>query len=298
MLRKIFAAVIVCMFMLSLQLVHAEDYDWSQAPQFGSKAEVAAYIENGRRQGQTTFYFVLTNVKINDDKEKGIKEILALNEEFVNVIAVVPIGNLSAVYGTGNFIYEIVKEYPGNHVANAYLSGNTSGLTADEMQLYNVAVAIANEANKLSSPLERELYIYKELCNRGTYYDEETLFTEDNNPKRLFTAIGALIDGKANCSGFTDAFYMLGRMCGLNVSRIGGTIKINGKTVKHGWNTITFDDGKSYCVDVTNGANTKNLYLFNAPLEVMKTTHRCDWNVIPNFQRTIDERYGGKLNAQ
>ncbi len=300
MLRKIFAAVIVCVFMLSLQIVHAEEeaFDWNSTPHFASKAEVAAYIENGRRQGQTAFYFVITSVTINADKEKGLKEILALNEDFVNTIALVPVGNLSAEFGTGNFFYEIVKEYPGTHVANAYLSGNTQGLTADEMQLYNVAVAIANEANKPSSPLERELYIYKELCNRGTYYDEENMFTDDQTPKRFFTAIGALIDGKANCSGFADAFYMLGRMCGLNVSRIGGMVKENGKSEKHGWNTITFDDGKTYCVDVTNGVNAKNLYLFNAPLKVIKTTHRCDWKLIPNLQQNIDERYGERLQAQ
>ena len=299
MLKKLFAAAIVCLLVMSLQVVQAEEvFDWSSAPHFDSKAEVAAYIENGRRQGQTDFYFVLTSVKISADKEKGMKEILALNEEFVNAIALVPVGNLSAEFGTGNFLYEIAREYPGTRVANAYQSGNTSGLTADEMQLYNVAVSIANEANKLSSPLERELYIYKELSNRGTYYDEENMFTEDNQPKRFFTAFGALIDGKANCSGFADAFYMLGRMCGLNVSRIGGYIKENGKPIRHGWNTITFDDGKTYCVDVTNGVNEKNLYLFNAPLKIMKNTHRSNWDLIPNLQRDIDERYGERLQAQ
>lgn len=299
MLKKFFAAAIVCLLVMSLQVVHAEEQiDWNSVPQFNTKAEVAAYIENGRRQGQMDFYFVLTSVTISTDKEKGIKEILALNEEFINEIALAPVGNLSGEYGTGHFLYEIVMEYPGNHVANAYLSGNTQGLTTDEMQLYNVAVSIANEANRLSSPLERELYLYKELCNRYTYYDEKILFTEDGNPKRLFTAIGALIDGKANCGGFADAFYMLGRMCGLNVGRIGGYIKENGKPVRHGWNTITFDDGKTYCVDVTNGSSMKNLYLFNAPLKIMKNTHRCNWDLIPNLQRDIDERYGERLQAQ
>ena len=297
MLKRLFSAAIVCLLVINLQVIHAEEQiDWNTVPHFNSKAEVAAYIENGRRQGQTDFYFVLTSVKISVDKEKGMKEILTLNEDFVNAIALVPIGNLSAEFGTGNFFYEIVMEHPGTRVANAYQSGNTSGLNADEIQLYNVAVSIADEANKLSSPLDKELYIYKELCNRGTYYDEEVMFTEDNRPKRFFTAFGALIDGKANCSGFADAFYMLGRMCGLNVSRIGGQIKENGKFIKHAWNTITFDDGKSYCVDMTNGVSTKNLHLFNAPFKVMKTTHRCNWDLIPNFQQNTDERYGGNLN--
>ena len=299
MLKKFFAAAIVCLLVMSLQVVHAEEQIyWNTVPQFNTKAEVAAYIENGRRQGQMDFYFVLTSVKISTDKEKGIKEILALNEEFINEIALAPIGNLSGEYGTSHFLYEIVTEYPGNRVANAYLSGNTQGLTAEEMQLYNVAVSIANEANRLSSPLEKERYLYEEISNRGTYYNEKAMFTEDGNPKRFTSAFGALIDGKANCSGFADAFYMLGRMCGLNVGRIGGYIKENGKPVRHGWNTMTFDDGKTYCVDVTNGSSMKNLYLFNAPLKIMKNTHRCNWDLILNFQRDIDERYGEKLQAQ
>lgn len=300
MFKKFFAVIIACFIVLSSQIVAAQDeqinIDWNSAPQLNSKAEVAAFIENGRRQGYNFFYFIFTNVQISDDKERGIKEILALNEEFVNEIAPAPVGNLSGEYGTNHFMYDIVHEYPGTRVANAYLRGTTDGLTADELQLYNVAVSIVNEANKYSAPLDRELYIYKTISTRGTYYEEKNMFYEDDSPKRFFTAIGALIDGKANCSGFSDAFYMLGRMCGLNVNRIGGYIKENGKPIKHGWNTITFDDGKSYCVDMTNGVSTKNLHLFNAPFKVMKTTHRCNWDLIPNFQQNTDERYGGNLN--
>ena len=96
------------------------------------------------------------------------------------------------------------------------------------------------------------------------------------------TAIGALIDGYAQCQGFTDAFYMLGRMCGLNVGRIGGT-KDNGK-ILHAWNWITFSDGKSYCVDVTldDGYNYDKWFL--STYEDMKSNYWCEWSIIPNLQ--------------
>ena len=77
---------------------------------------------------------------------------------------------------------------------------------------------------------------------------------------------------------------MLGRMCGLNVVRINGMAKdVNGKWGAHGWNFITFSDGRSYCVDVTYGFNTnKQLKLWT--FEEMKSNYSCDWEIIPNLQ--------------
>ena len=43
MLKKFFAAAIVCLLVMSLQVVHAEEQiDWNSVPQFNTKAEVAA----------------------------------------------------------------------------------------------------------------------------------------------------------------------------------------------------------------------------------------------------------------
>ena len=85
---------------------------------------------------------------------------------------------------------------------------------------------------------------------------------------------------------------MLGRMCGFNVVRIQGI----GDGKSHVWNTITFDDGKTYCVDVTfddrNFFGKLNSYAyFNAPLEVMEGTHSYPWDLIPSLQRFVDKRY-------
>ena len=83
-------------------------------------------------------------------------------------------------------------------------------------------------------------------------------------------AFAALVTGETNCQGYSDAFYMLGRMAGLNVRRIGG--KFKGEF--HVWNTITFEDGKTYCVDVTQDdikyADKNRYVFFNAPLEVVQ----------------------------
>lgn len=64
----------------------------------------------------------------------------------------------------------------------------------------------------------------------------------------------------------------------------------------HIWNTITFDDGNTFCVDVTwgdHGFGNLNSYIyFNAPIEIMQETHKWDWSLAPaNLQPSVDDCY-------
>lgn len=270
MLKKFLVTVIVGLLVMTSQIAAAE-YDWSQAPRIGTKAELATYIENGRRKGQTTFYFIFPSAKISNQAEFD-----DFNFELAQYIAPAPNVHLELVrYGTGQFICKIIKDFPGSRVSNAYSSRNQQqawmNLTNEEQNLYNIAVGIVNEANKRSSEVEKTRYIHDEICKHVKYQNEN---------ERNKTAIGALIDHKAQCQGYSDAFYMLGRMAGLNVRRIGG--KFDGGW--HFWNTITLSDGRTYCVDVTmdDGHNTHEWFLAN--YEVMKRHHSCEWEVIPNLQ--------------
>ncbi|MBQ7628987.1 MAG: hypothetical protein IJS81_02045 [Selenomonadaceae bacterium] len=272
MIRKFLAAVILVVFMLSAQIAAAEDYDWSKAPRIGSKAELARYVENGRRRGQTEFNFVLTYVNVTNQQELN-----TLAGEFAGSIAPAPKAVLTTSFGSGQFTYKIHKEYPGIHVANAYRDHLNyddrafNELKTEEKQLYNIAVGIVYEANKRQSEVEKARYIHDEICRRVREYQSHT--NED--------ATGALIIGVTNCQGFADAFYMLGRMSGLKVGRIHGTLD----GTSHAWNWITFSDGKTYCVDVTNGFNTKTQYLFLATRErIEKAGWWCEWSIIPNLQ--------------
>ena len=271
MLKRFFVALIVGLLMMSSQIAAAE-VDWNKAPLIGSKAELARYIENGRCAGQTAFYVILTYFNFSSDEENFNKERDKFSEEFSNGFEIAIRANVNGIPGTGRLIYTIKEEYPGTRVANAHLSGNTSNLNSEEQNLYDVAVGIVNEANKLSSEREKAKYIHDEICNRVEIYEE------DKN-----TAIYALIYKKANCMGYADAFYMLGRMCGLNVGRIGGYLN-NG--TPHAWNTITFNDGKTYCVDVRLDDAYNSDYWFLATFERMNENHWCEWEIIPNLQRT------------
>lgn len=267
MFKKFFVVVILSLLLMSSQIVAAEDVNWDSVPHFSNKAELATYIENGRRKGQTEFHFVFLGEKISNKAEFD-----DFNFELAQYIAPAPNVHLELVrYGTGQFICKIRKDYPGTHIANAYLSGNTSDLTSEELELYNLAVSIVNEANKRSSEVEKARYIHDVICDSVNY---------ENENERNKTALGVLIDHKAQCQGYSDAFYMLGVMSRLNVRRIGG--KFDGGV--HVWNTITLSDGRTYCVDVTmdDGHHTDEWFL--ATFEVMKRHHTSEWEVITNLQ--------------
>ena len=271
MFKRCLLALIVVLLMTTAQIAAAE-YDWNQAPRISNKTQLASYLENERRKGNTKIHFVLTYLTINNHDEfndflKKFNEYIIVAQHFhLNLVT----------YGTGRFILNITNEYPGTRVANAYLSKNKEqawkNLTAEEQKLYNIAVGIVYEANKLQSEVEKARYIHNEICKRVLGYKNEN--------ERNKTAISALIDGYAQCQGYSDAFYMLGRMAGLNVRRISGKFG-NGY---HVWNIITLSNGRTYCVDVTmdDGYNTDEWFL--ATFEVMKRHHSCDWKIIPNLQ--------------
>ncbi len=274
MFRKFFAAVILAVFILSSQIAAAANVDWSKVPKFNTKNELADYIEYWRIEGYKKFYFTFPSVKIHNEQER---------KDFQwEICCIAPAPSVlleeDGGIGTGRFIYTIIKDYqtPGYRVSNAYLRRNKEqawmNLTNEEQKLYNIAVGIVDKANKCNSEVEKVRYIHDEICRMVYNYKNEN----DRNK----TAIGALIDHYAQCQGYSDAFYMLGRMAGFKVRYIGGKFD----DAWHTWNAITLKNRKTYCVDVTmdDGYNTHEWFLAN--FEVMKRRHSCDWSIIPNLQ--------------
>ena len=278
MLRRCLLAVIVALLvtMTNSQIAAAEDYDWNKAKRIGTKAEFASYIESERRKGNTKFRVILTNTHAF-----GFYTLSDFNNFYVQMLAPCLKPNLWMSMDESNRTAQLtfeMTEFPGIRVANAYLSRNQQqawmNLSDEEKELYNIAVAIVDDANKLSSEREKARYIHDAICNRV----ESFKFIEHA------TAINALVYKKTDCDGFAESFYMLGLMSGLNVREIYGTSKGgDGQWGNHAWNWITFSDGKSYCIDVTNGFNTKSsLYLWT--FERMKNLYSCEWEIIPNLQ--------------
>ena len=249
--------------------------DWSRAPRFDNFDALVEYLNNCKKNLQTYQPVLCVNgFKPDSNKIPNTR----------------PIWSLSWTdYGNGRILYQITN-YPGERVAYAYTHGDTSFLSAEEKRLYDTAVKIVNDAKNFSSDLlYQELYIHDRITDKATYY------TQNPQPKlaRFQTATGALLDGKANCQGYSDAFYMLATMCGISADKVCGDA--NGS---HVWNSVSFNNG-SYFVDVTwndekckfdNMAYDYYIY-FNAPTNVIGSDHQWYTAHVPkNLQSAPDGR--------
>lgn len=285
MQKIIFTAIFIftLIFQNIASAVDPNSIDWDAAPRFGDRQSFMNYIHYCEDNCQSVVPVVFTN-GLFVNVEECLK--IAKNSQYVH---------LTWWNDSKGKPYKALYElsiYPGARVAYAYQTGNTSILTADERQLYDTAVQIVNVANQLPTALMKEHYIHETITRIVTYY---TTKTNDNMPRHC-NALGALLDGKANCQGYTDSFYMLGRMLGFNVGKMSGRANNEG----HVWNTITFGDGKIYAVDVTwndasfafaDSREYNNYIYFNAPLEIMRTTHSWETFYNPTLYPNVDERY-------
>ena len=114
---------------------------------------------------------------------------------------------------------------------------------------FDIAAARAlASACRSNDPLETVRKIHDALCDRIVYTSDEDMDEDD-------TAVGALLNGQANCDGYSDAFFLVGRLAGLEVryqhgdSREKGTDEKN-RDVSHLWNLVRIG-GAWYLVDVT-----------------------------------------------
>ena len=138
-------------------------------------------------------------------------------------------------------------EYPGDRIVDAYFSGDSSTLTANEVRALNKAVSMVEKAKgEATSDIELEIILHDMLASEVNYYDGTTDVLYPKDPPRHLTAIGALLDGKANCQGYTDGFYVLASIAGFKVGRM----NVYDYSGWHILNTIMLD-GKWYVVDVT-----------------------------------------------
>ena len=174
-----------------------------------------------------------------------------------------------------------ITEYPGDRIVDAYSKNNEASLNAVERATLEKALSMLSVVkSKARNEWETELYIHDMLINHITYYDEEveaeemanaTADTESDteglkSSPRFLTAVGALLDGKANCQGYTDAFYLLASLSGFEVGRM----NVKAGDAPHVVNTILLNRNW-YVVDVTFddlGDDLGSSYrMFNAGLD-------------------------------
>lgn len=170
----------------------------------------------------------------------------------------------------GDGYYRITAyPYPGDRMLAAHRSGDRSRLTAEEASALDLALQVVEQARQAGeNQIQRLLYLHDWLLQHITYFDFD--FSTTHTEYRQLTAVGALLDGSANCQGYTDAFYLLGNLAGFSVDRQ--------STDTHIFNTIQLD-GAWYIMDVTfndqdsmesqqvSSEGYSNYRLFNAGLD-------------------------------
>ena len=147
------------------------------------------------------------------------------------------------------YLYVDATYYPGVKIVYAWQSGDMSVLTQEEKEVMELALSLVEQAQAESeTEFEVQLWLYDWLCEHIRYENPDMDVPEEEYVQlRELTCVGALMDGVANCQGYTDAFYLLGNMAGFDVCRIGGVSE-----EPHCWNGIMLD-GALYIVDVTFG---------------------------------------------
>lgn len=283
-MKKFFLTAILIFIVAISSIASAADFnsvDWSKAPTFTNKADFARYIQKCEANCMSS-----VPVKFKGGLFVDTDEVLMFVKNTQTVDAV------SANYFDGIRVLYQLHLSPGVKVAYAYRTKNTSILNNDERQLYNVAVEIVEKAARKPTPIMKEFYIHDEITARVEWYNT----TSTSKTPRHGNAIGALVDGRATCQGYSDAFYMLGTMLGLKVGKMSGVTR----GTKHIWNTITFDDGKIYAVDCTwddasfstsKEGGYNNYIYFNAAEEILNVTHSWSSATEPQLVQKIDNRY-------
>lgn len=137
--------------------------------------------------------------------------------------------------------------YPGWRIASAWASGDTQALTQEEGLVLQTALELVEQAKaETDSDLALEQWLHDWLCRNVSYENPDMeVPTEAYLQLRQLTCIGAVLDGTANCQGYTDAFYLLGTLAGFEVGKLSGDAG-----GPHTWNVIWLDEAW-YFVDVT-----------------------------------------------
>lgn len=175
------------------------------------------------------------------------------------------------------------RYYPGTAIITAVRKGNLSSLTEREKRTYEIAKRLAAEYAS-NSPLTTARLIHDDLCRR-TNYTRDDITDKD-------TAIGVLLDGRADCDGYSDAFYLIGTLAGLDVRhQLGKSAVPNGSNPaeQHMWNLIRINRTWRL-IDVTWDDEKEGIcYLwFNIGLDRARSSHYWIEDAsMPLLERTV-----------
>jgi hypothetical protein len=177
--------------------------------------------------------------------------------------------------GSGSDYYAIYEfeYYPGDSVVYAYKNKDTSLLSDKEKELYDFAVNYINSnIFETMSDYEKEVAVHNYICSTLVYQDKG----ENDLESYSITSAYGLLNGRANCQGYTDAFYMFMNMLGIDCEKVSGSAE----GAAHAWNVVEIDSRWYYCDvtfdDTALGDGEHTFAYLNAPKEYFDRSHTFD----------------------
>lgn len=121
----------------------------------------------------------------------------------------------------------------------------------------------------------KELRLHNALLEICTYDEEAAAADKPGKNKNVYSAYGALVEGRAVCEGYARAMQLLLTQAGIKSSLISGKAVNTGEG--HIWNLVTIN-GYQYHLDPTwNDVNDRTQHVFfNCTTAQIKHTHNID----------------------
>lgn len=273
------------------------------AEAFQDFGDACAYVRQEAGEGAEQIEFSVPNAAVHGREWWEIRDVLTDVLEYCESYSISYRRADGRLYVTINCVPRASLR-----MLDAWETGDWSALSADERVCLELAAEAAAQCREgADSAIEVELAVYDYICERVAYAGE-AVEKGPGTPEylRASTAVGALVDGLAQCQGYAEAFYLVGRLAGLEVETQygwGGA----GSPGKHAWNVVRI--GRDcWMVDVCWGdtgadvfeLTTPNYVDFNAGLDRMPVDRRWhpEAEVMPvnaqtNPARTaFDEQHG------
>lgn len=142
--------------------------------------------------------------------------------------------------------------YDTTAIRTAWETGDTSGLSDYDREIYNAAQKVLNKVLQDGmSDLEKEAAVYGWVVDHVNYdWTHQDIMTD--TPRESFTPYGGLVNRTAVCLGYATTFQLLMDLAEVKcITVVGAAFQ---SKEDHGWNMVQLD-GNWYCVDVTWDAN-------------------------------------------
>lgn len=262
------------------------------APSFKTFASLKDYLNRCTDRRETAVKFIIDIPSVYNTGDNEL-----IDELYGMCPGADRIGFSVSRYQDGVFIPVTLNYRQGIRIADAWKKGTTAGLSNEEITVLRKAGQIVATLDSVwrhsqripsdasytyadTAPEYLERAICNYLCKTVVYQENDNEASARSSPQRVATAAGALLDGRANCQGYSEAFYLLAAMSGITVGF--QRVKANYNGGGHLLNTVRVY-GKWYLTDPTWVDGERTFYCINMGKDRARQKYNWpdNWECVP-----------------